>query len=301
MVMITSEFAKMLAPGLLGVINQGYDQPDDMIDMFFRVENTKRSWEEETLITGLGTYTETNELEPVTYDNRYQGDTKRYTMKKFALAIAISDEMYDDDLYSEMKNYGLELGRSAKESYQIFAFNVFNRAFNASYLGPDSKVLCATDHPMYPSGTQSNRPAEASDLSLTSLTQAESDMLAWTDDRGKKIVIPPAILLIPTSGVLKRKAYELAESEYNPEGVERASNYVRSLGLKYKANPYLTSTKAWFVLGPKQRTSLRYFWRKKFGVKLWEDPSKGALNAKGEYRCDVGWSHYMGVYGSPGL
>lgn len=299
MAMITSGFAKLLAPGLYSVINQGYQEVEDMLDLFYKVEGSERSFEEEQVITGLGLFVETAELGETTYDDRLLGDYKKYTHLKSTLGIAISEEMYDDDLYGEMKNYGRELGRSARETPLVAAFQLYNRAFNASYTGPDGKVFCATDHPLAGGGTRSNRPTVAADLSLTALAQAETDMLNWQDDRGKRIKLPPRVLLTGTA--LKRKAFELTKSEYNPEAVERAANYVRSMGLQSYACPYITSAKQWFLGTDKQNTYLRWWWRKKFGVRMWEDMDRGALRARGMYRSSSGWTTSLGWWGSPGL
>src|SRR3990172_65510 len=187
MAMITSGFAKLLAPGLYGVIDQGYQEVEDMLDLFYQVQMSERSFEEEQVITGLGLFVETAELGPTSYDDRLLGDYKKYTHAKSTLGIAISEEMYDDDLYGEMKNYGRELGRSARETPLVVAFQLYNRAFNASFTGPDGKVFCATEHPRAKGSSRSNRPAVAADLSLTALAQAETDMLNWVDDKGKHI------------------------------------------------------------------------------------------------------------------
>lgn len=296
---ITSQFATLLAPGLMNVINQGFEQPADQIDLVFNVKTSVRAYEEEYGVTGLGLFTETAEMGPTSYDDRLARYLKRFTHLKYTLGVAISQEMYDDDLYGEMKNYGIELGRSAKESPQILAFNIFNRAFNSSYTGPDAKVLCATDHPLKGGGTQSNRPTVAADLSYNSLVQGEQDMLNWIDDRGKHVKFEPRVLFVPVG--LKKKSWELTKSQYNPEVMERVDNYVANMGLQSMYSPYLTSAKAWFIMSAKQYHYLRFIWRKRFAVQMWEDFDRGALRARGEYRCSAGWSDYFGVYGSPGL
>lgn len=299
MPMITSNWAKLLAPGLLGVIDQGFQEPEDQIDMFFRVGTSRRAYEEEFGRTGLRTFVLTQELGETSYDDMLPRYYKKYNMLKYALGTAISEEMYDDDLYGQMSQYGREHGRSARETQQILAFDTFNNAFTAgASAGPDGVALCATNHPKVGGGTQSNRPTVAADLSITSLSQAETDMLNWTDDRGKRIAIKPAVLLVATAN--KRKSWELTESEYNPEAVERANNYIRSLKLSSKFNQWLTNSKAWFLIGPKQSTWLRWFNRKPFGVRMWEDYDRGALRARGQFRSAVGFSDYIGVWGSPG-
>jgi hypothetical protein len=300
MAMITSNFAEVLAPGLLGVIDQGFEQPEDQIDMFFTVQDSRRAFEEEFGVTPLTTFVETAELGATTYDDRVPRALKRYTHLKYVLGIVISREMFADDLYGPMRDYAIELGRSARETPQILAFNHFNRGFNSSFTGPDGSTLFATDHTLYGTGgTQANRPTNNADLHVTSLSQARTDMHNWTDDKGKKTPFEASILLVPPD--LEQKAFELTRSEFNPEEVERVRNFVQHMGLQFKWNPYLTDTDAWFVLSPKQRTKLRAFWRERFNVRMWEDEDRGAIRARGEFRFSSGWSDYFGVYGSPGV
>lgn len=300
MAMIRTNFARIVTPGLHNVIEQGYEQPEDHLDKFFNVEDSVRAFEEEFGVTGLGLYQQTEELGPTPYDDKLPRFYKRYDHLKYVLGVAMSSEMYEDDLYGVIRRYGLDMGRSAKETPQIVAFNVFNRAFDAAYAGPDGVALCATNHPRVGgSGTQSNRPAVAADLHKVALQQAEVDMLNWTTDKGLKVPFKPRVLLVSTQN--KAKAWELTNSEYNPEAVERSRNYIKSMGLEWAWVPYITLTTGWFVLAAKQFTHVRYWWRKKNSLKFWEDEDRGALRARGEMRFSVGFSDWFGVWGSPGL
>ncbi len=299
MVMVTSNFSQLLAPGMNAIIDQGFEEVEDILDMFFIVEDSKRAYEEEMGITGLGTFVQTGELGATSYDDKYTRYLKRYTHLKYVLGIAVSREMMEDDLYNQIAKYSRDLGRSARETPQTLGFDIFNRAFNASYTGADGKVLCATDHPKKPFGTWSNRPSTSADISYTSLAQAKIDMRSWTNDRGLVYNSEPRVLL---GGVAQdQKFYELTKSEYNPEAVERVSNYIKSMNLQYKTTPYISSAKAWFLLTAKQYTYLKLFWKKRFATEFWDDHNQGAMRARGEFRVSVGWTEPWGIYGDDGI
>jgi hypothetical protein len=63
---------------------------------------------------------------------------------------------------------------------------VLNNGFTNSsqYYGGDGVPLFSTAHPLVSGGTNSNRPATASDLNETSLENAVIQIAAWTDERG---------------------------------------------------------------------------------------------------------------------
>src|SRR3990172_1705460 len=100
--------------------------------------------------------------------------------------------MWEDDLYNVINKKPAALARSARRTREREAAQVFNRAFNSSYLGADSEELCSTSHDRSDGGTaQSN--ASSTGITLTE-SNLETGLLAANgqlDDKGQIISVNP--------------------------------------------------------------------------------------------------------------
>lgn len=83
-----------------------------------------------------------------------------------------------------------------------------------------------------------------------------------------------------------------------------ANNEVNALqkkDLQYFVWHYLTDTDAWFLLSEKANNMLKFFWRVKLGaLRRGTDFDSTNLKHLARMRFSVGYSHYMGTYGSSG-
>ena len=111
----------------------------------------------------------------------------------------------EDDQYSvvgQRKAKGLAF--SMRQTKEIIAANVYNRAFNTSYTGGDGSTLVASaggggssSHPNIAGGTFTNGPSTALDLSEAALEQACIDIAGFTNDRGLLTAVRPKTLILP--------------------------------------------------------------------------------------------------------
>ena len=84
----------------------------------------------------------------VQYDSEIQGFTTRYTHIAYALGYIVTKEEKDDNLYEKVsKKRSAALAMSFRQTKENVAANVYNRAFNGTYLGGDGVALCSTAHP----------------------------------------------------------------------------------------------------------------------------------------------------------
>src|SRR3990167_10666087 len=87
----------------------------------------------------------------------------------FGLAYNVSREEIEDNKYAEVsKGRSRALARSMRQTKEVVMANIFNRAFNANYVGGDGLEMISTAH-VTVNGTQSNELTVAADLSQTSL------------------------------------------------------------------------------------------------------------------------------------
>jgi hypothetical protein len=187
-----------------------------------------------------------------------------------------------------------------RQTKEILAANVYNRAFSGSYLFGDGKSLCASDHPTKVGGSFSNMPTVAADLSEASLEQACIDIAGFKNDRGLSISIMPKSLIMPKE--LMFDAERILKSTLQSDNANNAINALKSTGMfqsGVKVNHYLTDPDAWFI-----RTNcpdgMKYFNRvdTEFGMDNDFDTTNAKFKAR--FRCSFGNTDPRGIYGSAG-
>jgi len=78
-------------------------------------------------------------------------------------------------------------------------------------------------------------------------------------------------------------------------------NALQVKDLQYFVAHYLTDTDAWFLLAEKGNHMLKFFWRVKLGaLRRGTDFDSTNLKHLARMRFSVGYSHWMGTYGSAG-
>lgn len=297
----TGSFAKALWPGVNSWYGKSYMEHDVEWTELFERHTSRKAYEEDMLISSFGLAAVKPEGAPITYDSERQGFITRYTHVVYALGFVITQEMMDDDLYDVVgQKRAKGLAFSMRQTKEIVAANVYNRAFTGTYTGGDGKELCATDHPNVAGGTWRNELATAADLSEAALEQAIIDMGDWTNDRGLKISAMAQKLIIPTE--LQFEAERILKTPYR---VGTADNDINALKHGGKipggivVNHYLTDADAWF-LRTNVQDGMKCFQRKplKFGIDN-DWPTDNAM-FKALERYSFGWTDPRGLYGSPG-
>lgn len=295
----TGSFAKALWPGINKWYGEAYNEHKVEYTNLFDTFNSRKAWEEDVGYTGFGLFQQKGEGESVSYDTARQGFISRYTHVSYGLGFIVTREVVEDDLYdivAQKKAKGLAF--SLRQTKETLAANVYNRAFNTSYLGGDGKALCVTDHPNVAGGTYANTLATAADLSEASLEQAVIDLMKHTNDRGLRISVMPKSIIVPVD--LAFEADKIMKTEYEVGTSNNTVNVIRSrFPGGVQVNHYLTDTDAWFI-----RTNcpdgMKYFERRADSFSMDEDFDTDNAKYKATFRCSFGWSDPRGIYGSPG-
>ena len=296
-------FLSTMLPNLRFVIeNQFKEKSDRISDVFKMVKmgDLEGGHFNTTQIAGVELLVETGEGASLNYSNLVQEYDKNHQPLKYALGFKISEEALSDGKY-KMLNAGLRsLSRSAHQVKQVNAFNVLNRAFSGSYTtGPDSKELCATDHPSQ-SGNQRNELSNSADLDFTSLSLAVRDMLDTTDSRGNNIDVTPDRLIVPNE--LLHDSRELLSSSDRPDTADRAINPIKQDNLKLVQASYLTDPDAWFLCVPPSNDDFQVYFieRDAYQTDQIADFDNGVVKVKAQMRHTTGWGDWRGIFGSPG-
>jgi len=296
-----SQLLKELLPGLNALFGMEYKRYGEEHKEIYEVENSDRSFEEETKLSGFGTAPVKSEGAAITYDTAQEAYTSRYTHETIALGFAITEEAVEDNLYDSLSSrYTKALARAMSYTKQVKGASTLNNAFSASFLGGDGKSLCATDHPLTGGATNSNRPTTGADLNETSMEAAVIQIAAWTDERGlliaarpRKLVIPPALMFV---------AKRLLDTDGRPGTTDNDINALKSMGILSgppTVNHFLTDTNGWFMLTDVPN-GLKHFVRTPMTTGMDGDFDTGNVRYKARERYSFGWSDPLGIWGSPG-
>jgi hypothetical protein len=303
----TSSFAKALWPGVNTWYGDAYNQYPVEWDKLFEKYTSRKAFEEDVGGSYFGLAPVKGEGSPVSYDSARQGFTSRYNHVVYALGFIITREIYDDDQYDVVgKLKAQSLAFSMRQTKEVIAANVYNRAFNTSYLGGDGSTLIASaggggsaSAPNIAGGTYTNGVAAAVDLSEASLEQAVIDIAGFTNDRGLKIAVRPRTLIIPKE--LMFEATRILKADGRTGTDLNDPNALKTMGMipEVVVNHYLTDVDAWFIRTDVQN-GLKYFERSgdEFGMDEDFDTENAKYKARARY--SFGWTDRRAIYGSPG-
>jgi len=303
----TTSLAKALYPGVNAWYGLEYNEFPVQFTRLFDKYDSKRNFEEDVGYSGLGLLSVKPEGAGITYDSSRQGFTTRFQHVVYASGFIVTREAVEDDLYeivSKMK--AQDLAFSVRQTKEILGANVYNRAFNTSYVGGDAATLIAsaggggsTSHPNVAGGTQTNGVAVAADLSEAALEQAHIDISKYTNDRGLRIAVRPQTLIIPAE--LQFEAARILKGEWQVNSAERNINAMKTMGMvpEIVMNNYLTDPDAWF-LRTDAKQGMKYFERRADEFKTDDDFDTENAKFKATFRVSFGWSDWRQMYGSPG-
>ena len=307
-VITTSSFAKSLWPGVNTWFGQAYAEYPVEWDKLFEKNTSRRAFEEDVGTSGLGLAVVKDQAGSITYDSMKQGFTSRYNHVTYGLGFIVTREAFDDDQYDIVaKKKAQSLAFSMRQTKEIIAANVYNRAFNTSYLGGDGATLIAcaaggsASAPNVTGGTYTNGPSAAVDLSEAALEQACIDIAGFTNDRGLKIAVRPRKLVIPKE--LMFEANRILKTDGRVGTDLNDINAVKTMGMipEIVVNHYLTDTSndAWYILTD-VRDGLKYFERRGDEFTMDEDFDTENAKYKATARYSFGWTDRRAIYGSPG-
>ena len=153
-IITSTSFAKALFPGVSSWYGMAYDEWDEEHMYLFDEYNSRRAYEEDILVSGFGLAAVKDEGDSVPYDSASQAWVTRYQHVVYGLGFIITREMYEDDLYGVIgKKRARALAFSMRQTKEVVAANVYNRAFNAAFPGGDGVSLLNAAHPNFAGGT----------------------------------------------------------------------------------------------------------------------------------------------------
>ena len=300
-VISTGNHPKALWPGVHAWVGQKYREKPMQYTSIFDVRSSEKAYEETVEATGFGMAPVKAQGAALTFDTHSQGPTTRYTHVVYGLGYIVTEEELEDNLYkSRAFDRGRMLAFSFRQTEEVVHAATLNNAFDSAYAGGDGKELCATDHPVYGGGTQSNELAVAADLSESALEDALILIRSMQNNRNLKINLMGERLIVAPANEFE--AERIVNSSLRPGTANNDVNAMRSLGKLPKGvmvYDYLTDDDAWFVQTDCP-DGLISFNRRAFRFQRDNDFDTKKAKASGTRRFSQGWSDFRCIVGSPG-
>lgn len=288
------------------------EQPSEYTDIFNVMDMTGTGMSDQGL-GGFGLPQQADgELGGLHYDKQGEWYQQSYVYVTFNLGYIVSHDIMADDKWDMAGSRAKRFGRSFRQLPEVYAARLFNEGFSATAPGtignlgrrnPDNVALFSTAHPNPApgGGVQANRPAGGgADLSHASLEAMVIRMGSRTDDRGFPVNIPMSTLYVPWA--LYPRAMEITSSSFRTDTLNRVKNVLPNVMMfDVKKSFYLSNTRAYFGIGPKGMTGLKFIWRERPTRNRWQDEETRAVHFGGWARFDYGYSIWFGLDGDPGL
>ena len=300
----TDQYLETALLAIDDVIFESQKEWPEMAPRVFNVKTSKRSIEQTSEVTGLGQMIVTPEGGDVRFDDPLQGFDKTYLHVKYGLGFKYSRESLEDGKFGTIREMSRELAKSGTDTRESVGADIFNQGFNSAFPGPDGQPLFSTAHPLVKAGgTEQNTLSVPADIEVPALELALTDFRNFVSHSGKPKLIEPRRLLIPTD--LEFASIEILRSPMRSDTANNATNaFLHRVGLPAFEEIviwwFLTDPDAWFILANPADTGLRWYNRRRFYVKAAEDYESESAKVAARMRFSVGFSHFWGVYGSPG-
>jgi phage major head subunit gpT-like protein len=212
--MISAQYEDFLLANLRDIFTKHTSKMQDFIPTLYSVEKSTKAQEFNHGLGNMGLMQDWDDSGgQVYYDTVRKGYKATYTMRKLSNGLAIERELLDDAQYPEIKNRAQALSDSVYYTRQYEAVEPFNNS--TTFIGPDGKALCATDHPIGPnSSTTWSNYATSTALTATNVETVRNAMKNWTDDRGNKLLINPNMLIVPKE--YRKAAKIIADTDNEP-------------------------------------------------------------------------------------
>jgi len=301
MAMTRAQFARQLQAGLNTVWGLEYNSYPEEWKRIFRIENSKKAFEEDVLTTGFGAAVVKPEGSAVTYDDAAEAWTSRYTHEELALAFSITEQAIEDNLYMTMgAKYSRALARSMQHAMEIKGAAVLNNGFSSSYVGGDGVAFFSASHPLAGGGTFSNLLSTPADLSETSIEDLLIQIRKTKDDRGIPIALKAVDLVIPPE--LEFTASRILDSALRTNTADNDINAINKKGIFGRDAVVITrlTDQDAFFIKTDATDGMKMFNRVPVQTKMEPEFNTGNMRFKARTRISFGWSDPRGCFASQG-
>ena len=268
--------------------------------VLFKVLNTTHAAYIEEIFKGSGLFPVIGETQTVPQATPRVANKLTTYIKDFAQSIAISKNLFDDNMHGVWAKAVADFAMVARVSQDQNAFAFWNGAFTTS-LTADGSALCAT-HTLIGGGTVVNNSTAA--LSTTSLNTGIIALRQQKNQAGVILGNVPTILLVPSA--LYKHAIEITDSALIADSGNNNINVYRSAyGITIYTSPYLDSVSGgsdtqWFLLSRNHAVTRLVRQGIQTVLRDWSVSDNRTYLYQANFREVVYCPDYVGVWGSTG-
>ena len=292
-------------PGLYALFGLDYERLAKIYTNFYDTKPSEKAFEEfMTERAGLGLAVQQPELEPVQFDVPNEGYRTQVTHASYGLAVAISREAKDDNLYEDVGMRMMkELAFSARQTEEYIAHAPLQVAVDAvNGLRADGVPLISPNHPTA-SGVQSNQLISAN-VSELAFENAVIQISYNRNGRGFIINTLPRRVILSTENGPETRRILGSPLQWNAQ--TNNINVLRATGAlpEVVETPYLVDKDNYFIQTSEQDKDNGQgftFWERS-AVETREDSnwSNQASLIALWFRCAASVVDWRTVFGSPG-
>lgn len=304
MAMTTGEFGEFLFPLLKEVYGASFDQHPEMFSKMVDVEESDQEFEDIQELVGLGKVPEYSEGGPLSLDAFRLGIKTRYEVHDFSLGFEITRQLMRGDKSRQVRMMPEALGEAVKRTVETYVANIFVNGFSSNH-PVEGVPLFSSAHPT-DVGTSSNRPTDdngtdiAVDPTMSGWQQMRVDIGNWKDSRGELYQCGPELVF--GNQYLETSFVRILKSDGDPSTAARSINpHQGSMPGGYMINPYLTSTRAWYVKTTNRRGGARWIWREKPEFLEVSVQGRFVRQYAVHFAAMYGWDNFRKYWGSPGI
>lgn len=262
---------------------------------WMKVGSMDEAYVDDLEMGGPGLAAETDEGEEITVGTIREGFLKRYTPRKFALKLIVTDEAMEDNKYPETLRLAKRLDRAIYKTFDIDMTNILVRATNTSYVGGDAVPLASASHTLPNGGTFSNTLATPMAPSRIGLQTVRSLVMKLPGHDGiiegydiKKVVFPTEQWAV-WKGILG--------SEKAPEAGNFAEiNAVYDLDITPVPVKYWNNTTTNWAVITDADNGVQAKWRRKPKSNSWVENDNETMKYSVSARWASGWSDARGFF-----
>ena len=304
--MLSEQWPRNVLPILRNEWNIRMDAYPSAAAQFYNVLTSRAASEYSQGIGELGQVPEYNSSAAEGASSAIQYDSfallyeKTFTHKQYAKGIEISRLLMLTAQQNNIVRKAQNLGTSFGKTISVFQSSVFNNAFSSSYLGGDSKALCATDHPRNTVDSTAIDNKGTSALSYAAIIATLQAGKKMTDDRGDVMPIIYDTLYVPTE--LYATAIEETKGLYKPGSADftaSALNNGVAPGLRIIEDPLLTDANNWFMIDSTMaKQHLLWYWLERPTFTM--DPTSDynlVARYRGTFACSFGFDDFRFIFG----
>lgn len=223
--------------------------------------------------------------------------SKTFTTKEYKVKSGITRLMMQFQNFGTTLTNMRSIGYNARYKQDDLMAQVLAKGFDTTTTFDGAYLFSASHKVGIGAAVQSNLISGA--LSKAKIMEAYTKLGQMKDHKGLIMPLPGAKLVIPRA--LYSTAYEAINSAVGPD-TNNNKNVLNSLGIEIVVWPLLDaySTTAWFMVAPKEFTTLRAYQKTQPSVTSYVDNATDNLYEKVYMSQTQGAADYVGVCGSTG-